>query len=164
MSKRLNLREFQQNLIDRLQAKDMSDERVSTLGVQIAGRNWLVDLKDIGEVLPLPKLISVPFTRPWFLGVANVRGKLYSVADMAAYENSGSASGDINNRVMLVAERFAFNAALLVDRVLGLRDARGWRQSEVDGQIVYQDEQGTHWHRLDVPGLLEQAEFLQIGV
>jgi hypothetical protein len=83
---------------------------------------------------------------------------------MAAYENSGSASGDINNRAMLVSERFAFNAALLVDRVLGLRDARGWRPSELDGQIVYQDERGTHWHRLDVPGLLEQAEFLQIGV
>jgi twitching motility protein PilI len=164
MSKRLNLREFQQNLIDRLQAKDMSEERVSTLGVQIAGRNRLVDLKDIGEVLPLPKLISVPFTKPWLLGVANVRGKLYSVADMAAYENSGVASGDINNRVLLVAERFAFNAALLVDRVLGLRDARGWQQSEVDGQIIYQDEQGTHWNMLDVPGLLEQAEFLQIGV
>lgn len=42
MSNRLNLREFQQNLIDRLQAKDMSDARVSTLGMQIAGRNWLV--------------------------------------------------------------------------------------------------------------------------
>ena len=164
MSKRLNLREFQQNLIDRLQAKDMSEERVSTLGVQIAGRNWLVDLADIGEVLPLPKLIRVPFTKPWFRGVANVRGNLYSVADMAAYEHSGAASGDINNRILLVAERYGFNAALLVDRVLGLRDARRWRQSGVDGQIEYHDEQGTHWHKLDVPGLLEQAEFLQIGV
>jgi twitching motility protein PilI len=164
MSKRLNLREFQQNLIDRLQAKDMSEERVTTLGVQIAGQNWLLELADIGEVLPLPKLIGVPFTKPWFRGVANVRGNLYSVADMAAYQHNGSASGDSNNRVLLVAERYAFNTALLVDRVLGLRDARGWQQSEVDGQIEYRDEQGTHWHKLNVPGLLEQAEFLQIGV
>jgi twitching motility protein PilI len=164
MSKRLNLREFQQNLIDRLQAKDMSEELMSTLGVQIAGRNWLVELADIGEVLPLPKLISVPFTKPWFRGVANVRGNLFSVADMAAYQHNGAASGDSNNRVLLVAERYAFNAALLVERVLGLRDARKWQRSEVDGQIGYHDEQGTHWHMLDVPGLLEQAEFLQIGV
>jgi twitching motility protein PilI len=164
MSKRLNLREFQQNLIDRLQAKDMSVERVSTLGVQIAGRNWLVDMADIGEVLTLPPLTVVPFTKPWFRGVANVRGNLYGVADMATYEHGGAASGDINNRVLLVAERHAFNAALLVDRVLGLRDARRWRQSEVDGQIEYHDEQGAPWHKLDVSGLLEQAEFLQIGV
>jgi len=164
MSKRLNLREFQQNLIDRLQAKDMSEERVTTLGVQIDGGNWLVDLADIGEVLPLPRLISVPFTKPWFCGVANVRGNLYSVTDMAAYQHSGAASGDINNRVLLVAERYAFNAALLVDRVLGLRDARKWQKGETGGQIEYHDEQGNRWLNLDIPGLLEQAEFLQIGV
>lgn len=164
MSKRLNLREFQQNLIDRIQATDMSVERVSTLGVRIDGRNWLVDMADIGEVLPLPPMTVVPFTKPWFRGVANVRGNLYGVADMATYEHSGAASGDVNNRVLLVAERHAFNAALLVDRVLGLRDARRWQQSEVDGQIEYHDEQGIPWHKLDVSGLLEQAEFLQIGV
>ena len=172
MSKRLNLREFQQNLIDRLQVKDLSATRVDTLGVQIAGRNWLVDMVDISEVLPLPALTAVPFTRPWFRGVANVRGNLYSVVDMAAYEHSGTAastgsgqaSGDANNRVLLVAERFAFNVALLVDRVLGLRDARTWSQSEADGRIEYRDEQGASWRKLDVRGLLEQAEFLQIGI
>ncbi|MEO8343897.1 MAG: chemotaxis protein CheW [Gallionella sp.] len=164
MSKRLNLREFQQNLIDRIQAKDMSMERLSALGVQIAGVNWLVEMVDIGEVLALPPLISVPFTKPWFRGVANVRGNLYCVVDMANYAHSGAASGDINNRVLLVAPRHVFNAALLVDRVLGLRDTRGWQQAEVNGQIEYHDEQGTPWHKLDVPGLLEQAEFLQIGI
>jgi len=66
--------------------------------------------------------------------------------------------------VLLVAEKFAFNAALLVDRVLGLHDAKTWDQSEVDGQIEYRDEQGTSWRKLDVKGLLGQAEFLQIGV
>ena len=106
----------------------------------------------------------MPFTKPWFRGVANVRGNLFGVIDMAAYEHSGAASGDINNRILLVAERHAFNVALLVDRVLGSRDARRWLQSEVDGQIEYHDEQGTSWHKLDVSGLLEQAEFLQIGV
>ena len=137
---------------------------------------------DISEVLPLPALTAVPFTKPWFRGVANVRGNLYSVVDMAGYEHSGvvarpstssgqaastgsgQASGDANNRVLLVADRFAFNVALLVDRVLGLRDARTWSQSEVDGQIEYRDEQGATWRKLDVRGLLEQAEFLQIGV
>ena len=180
MSKRLNLREFQQNLIDRLQVSDLSAARVTTLGVEFAGRNWLVDMVDIGEVLPLPRLTPVPFTKPWFRGVANVRGNLYGVVDMAAYEHSGTAastssgqaaptgpaqaSGEAGNRVLLVAERFAFNAALLVDRVLGLHDAKSWSQSEVDGRIEYRDEQGTSWRKLDVKGLLGQSDFLQIGV
>ncbi|MFZ2540606.1 MAG: chemotaxis protein CheW [Gallionella sp.] len=163
MSKRLNLREFQQKLIDRLQATDLA-ARVTTLGVQIAGRNWIVDMMDISEVLPLPAPTAVPFTKPWYRGVSNVRGKLYSVVDMAAYEYSEAASGVANNRVLLVGERFAFNAALLVDRVLGSRDTQAWQQSEVDGQTVYLDEQGAPWRKLDVHSLLGQAEFLQIGV
>lgn len=163
MSKRLNLREFQQNLIDQLQAENLSVARVSTLGVQIAGQNWLVDMVDVGEVLPLPVLTVVPFTKPWFRGVANVRGNLYGVVDVAAFQQSGAVSGDINNRILLVASRYAFNAALLVDNVLGLRDARAWRQTEVNGQVEYQDEQGVTWQKLDVAALLGQDEFLQIG-
>ena len=164
MSKRLNLREFQQNLINQLQAKDLSVERVSTLGVQIANRNWLVEMADIDEIMPLPKLATVPFAKPWFRGVANVRGNLYGVVDMMAYEQSGVATGNSENRAMLVASRFEFNVALLVDRVLGLRDARTWQQTDVGGQVEYHDEQGITWRKLNIESLLEQAEFLQIGV
>jgi twitching motility protein PilI len=163
MAKRLTLREFQQNLIDQLQAENLSAARVSMLGVQIAGQNRLVDMTDVAEVLPLPLLTVVPFTKPWFRGVANVRGNLYGVVDVAAYLKIGAASGDINNRILLVAGRYSFNVALLVENVLGLRDVRTWQQIEVEGQIEYQDEHGILWRKLDVSALLEQAEFLQIG-
>jgi len=164
MSKRLNLREFQQNLIGRLQQTGSSESRVTTLGVQIAGKNWLVDMADIGEVLPVPDLTIVPFTKSWFHGVANIRGNLYSVIDLAGYQHSGTASGDANNRVLLVSERHSFNAALLVDRVLGLRDANNWQTGEFEGQIGYVDESGGHWRKLDLQGLLTQPEFLQAGI
>lgn len=164
MSKRLNLREFQQRLSSRLQEDDAASSRVSTLGLQIAGKNWLVDMNDISEVLPLPPLTPAPLTKPWFRGVANIRGNIYSVVDLAAYQHGGAASGDIHNRVLLVAGRYAFNSALLVDRVLGLRDAKALQQNDVNGKVVYQDEQGKAWRMLDVKALLEQAEFLQIGI
>jgi twitching motility protein PilI len=165
MSKRLNLREFQQELIDRLQVADASEARVSTLGVQIAGRNWLVDMNDITEVLPLPALTVVPFTKPWYRGLVNVRGNLYSVIDMAAYGHLGAATGDIHNRILLVAAKHAVNAALLVDRVLGLRDPRTWRHSEgIAKEIEYFDENGVSWSKLDVHSLVEQAEFMQVGI
>lgn len=164
MAKRLNLCEFQQNLINRIQAKDRADDQVSTLGVQIAGQYWLVDMLNISEVLPMPQLTIVPLCKPWFRGVANVRGNLYCVADMAVYQHKGATVSNIANRVLLVAERHAFNAALLVDRVLGLRDTRSWQQSKVEEHIEYRDEQGALWHKLDVAGLLGQADFLQVGL
>lgn len=164
MAKRLNLREFQQSLSDRMQDKGRASEQLSSLGVQIAGQNWLVDMVDISEVLAPPSLTPVPLCKAWFRGVANVRGNLYCVADMAAYQHQGETTGDVANRVLLVAERHAFNAALLVDRVLGLRDVRDWRQSGVEGQVEYHDEHGVSWRKLDVVGLLEQPDFLQVSV
>jgi len=163
MSKRLNLREFQQNLSNRMQDKSRMGGQLSLLGVQIAGQNWLVAMVDISEVLSLPPLASVPLTRPWFRGVANVRGNLYCVADMAAFFHQGEASGAISNRLLLVAERFGVNAALLVDRVFGLRDTSNWQQDAVQAN-QYIDEQGGSWRMLDVAGLLGQPEFLQIGI
>jgi len=185
MPKQPDLREFQQEVIDRMQTKEHADDQASTLGVQIAGQNWLVDMLDISGVLPLPPPTPVPLTKPWFLGVVNVRGVLYGVTDMAAYQQkgkatssfatsggsgratstgSGRASGTAANRILLVTERHAFNAALLVDRVLGLRNARAWAQDEVQGQIQYRDERGNVWHKLDVAALLAQPDFLQVGV
>jgi len=163
MSRRINLREFQQGLIDRMQSKEHAGEQISTLGVQIAEQNWLVDMHDISGVLPPPPLTAAPLAKPWFLGVINVRGTLYGVTDLAAYQRAGKASGAAANRVMLVAAHHALNAALLVERVLGLRNARLWTKSEIDGQVRYQDEQGNSWRMLDMAGLLGQPDFLQIG-
>ncbi|MBI1906756.1 MAG: chemotaxis protein CheW [Rhodocyclales bacterium] len=163
MSRRINLREFQQDLIDRMQAKGRTGDQISTLGVQIAGQNWVVDMHDLGGIAPLPQLAAAPLAKPWFLGMINVRGALYGVTDLAAYRQQGKASGAAANRVLLVAERHEFNAALLVERVLGLRNARTWERSEAGGEVQYRDEQGNTWNRLDVAGLLGQPEFLQIG-
>lgn len=164
MSKRLNLREFQQNLSNRIHAKNSTAGRISTLGVQIAGQYWLVEMTDISEVLPLPPLTYVPLSKPWLRGVANVRGSLYCIADMAGYLGMEATVHDGANRILLVAERHEFNAALLVERVLGLRDATAWLQSGNEGRPEYRDEQGILWRKLDVVGLLGQPEFLQIGV
>ncbi len=163
MSKRVNLREFQQNLSNRMQDKSRQGDQLSLLGVQIAGQNYLVAMTDISEVLSLPQLTPVPLTRLWFCGVANVRGNLYCVADMAAFLHQGKASGAISNRLLLIAERYAVNAALLVDRVFGLRDTRNWTRDSVQPD-QYFDEQGVAWRKLDVVGLLGQPEFLQIGI
>ncbi len=146
-----------------MQDKDRQGGQLSLLGVQIAGQNWLVEMVDISEVLSLPPLTSVPLTKQWFRGIANVRGNLYCVADMAAFLHQGEASGAVTNRILLTAERYAVNAALLVDRVFGLRDANSWQRDAAQTD-QYIDEQGAVWRKLDVVELLGQPDFLQIGI
>lgn len=159
MAKRTNLREFQQNLSDRMSAGEAEQRQISTLGVLIAGQHWLIDMSEISEVLSPQTIAGVPMSKSWVRGVCNVRGSLYCVTDIAAYLKLGVASGTPDNRMLLVAERYAFNAALLVDKVLGLRDARTWQRSGTEQR----DEQGQVWHRLDIANLLAQTDFLQIG-
>ena len=163
MSKRFDLREFQQQLLNRLQEQKSKSAQVSTLGVQVGQQYWLVDMPDISEVMSLPMLTPVPLTKPWYCGIANVRGNLYSIIDFGLYTGGTPILHEGQSRVLLVGQKFAFNAGLMVSRVLGLRNSKDWKHIEQDGTTLLQDENGQMWRKLDVPVLLEQAEFLQIG-
>jgi twitching motility protein PilI len=163
MSKRFNLREFQQQVLDRLQGQASGVAQISTLGIQIGQEFWLVEMTDISEILPMPVLTSVPLTKPWYCGVANVRGNLYSIVDLKAFLMKESLLRESHNRVLLLGQRYAFNTGLLVSRVLGLRNSSEWQKSESNGETRYQDVSGQLWRKLDIAQLLLQPEFLQIG-
>lgn len=163
MSKRFNLREFQQEVLDKLQAQAASGKQITTLGVQIGAENWLIDMGDIGEVLPPPALTPVPLTQGWFCGVANVRGNLCSVVDLAAFMQLPPTPLEARNRVLLLSPRFGFNTGLLVSQVLGLRDTQTWQFHTNSDRAFYQDETGGVWHKLDIQLLINQPEFLQIN-
>ena len=164
MSKRFNLREFQQGLLDRMQVQAESGTQVATLGIMIGQDSWLVDMADISEVLSVPNLTPVPLTKPWYRGVANVRGNIFSITDLGAYLDYGQTAQDAQSRVLLIGQKFNFNTGLLVSKVLGLRNATEWLRSEENDVVSYQDDTGRQWHKLDIRSLLQQPEFIQIGV
>src|SRR5438270_8083906 len=82
---KLDLRAFQQELATRLAAKTTAQVEQSRLGLACAGQQWLIRLADAGEVIAVPSVATVPLTRPWFLGVANIRGNLYTVIDFGGF-------------------------------------------------------------------------------
>lgn len=164
MAKRFSLREFQQKIIDRIQQKEVAGDRISTLGIQVGEDYWLVEMQEISEVLPISDITPVHLTQPWYRGIANVRGNLYSIADLAAFMGQGETPNGLQTRILLVSPKFACNAGLIVGRVLGLRDARNWKHEVQDGETRYQDEQKQVWRKLEVAQLLLQPDFLQIGI
>jgi twitching motility protein PilI len=164
MSKRFNLREFQQGLLDRMQLQAESGTQVATLGIVVGQDNWLVEMSDISEVLAVPELTTVPLTKPWYCGVANVRGNIYSITDLGAYMDYGQTAHDVQSRVLLIGQKYNFNTGLLVSKVLGLRNSTEWQSSEEDGVEFYLDSSGQQWRKLDIRQLLQQPEFIQIGV
>ena len=181
MANKVSLRQFQQDLAQRLSSAKDEPASAARLGVQCGNAYWLIDLADAGEIVPVPELTPVPLTRPWFLGMANIRGSLFSVADFSAFSGGAPTPRGAENRLVLAGSRFGINAALLVSRMLGLRNplqfeaasggtmaawaGRQWQESGRD------TEQGggrsaaeRTWRELKVEHLVEDADFLNVGV
>jgi twitching motility protein PilI len=172
MARKTSLREFQQAVAQRLRDLSASRSLASKLGFQVGDQNWLVSLTDVSEVIPVPAIMPVPMTEPWFRGVANVRGKLYSISDLSRFQGGLDTSSGIERRVILAAERIIEGSGLMVSRMLGLRNPDQFTAEplqEVDAQHPWirarlRDPSGTLWLDMDLTKLATSQRFLEVGV
>lgn len=170
MAKRISLREFQESLARRLSSAQRGETRHALLGIASGADFWLLDLTDSGEVVPLTALTAVPLTKPWFAGIANVRGTLYSVVDFSAFRGGEPTRRNANARLLLVGARHGINSALLVDRTLGLRNLDdlepvvGTETKAAWAGESRQDVQGHKWTQLMLRELFADPSFLDIGL
>ena len=166
-----SLREYQIALSERLQNAGAGAHVASKLGLQVGQEAWLVDLQEAAELIPPPDVSAVPLARPWFKGVANVRGNLYSVTDFSAFLGGEPAGGGEQARLLLLNERFRSGAALLVERSLGLRDPKAFEPQVEAGspqppfvRAVFADAEGRLWKELDVAALIQHPAFLEASL
>lgn len=169
MSKRVSLKQFQQDLSDRLQIATSQSSANSRLAVRIAEQNWLVDLSHISEVITPSTIAPVPLTQPWFLGVTNIRGKLFSVVDLANFKGANATTRNAENRLLIVHPQFTSNSALLVEQALGLRNIDKMQlQTNVSLPALatqsHIDDDGKIWLSLDVEALVTSNEFLTVSL
>jgi twitching motility protein PilI len=169
MAKRISLRDYQEGVMARLKNVAATAQVDARLGVKIGGENWLLDLSDVAEVMPLPAISSVPLVHSWFKGVANVRGNLVSVSDLAAFMGLGSLAATPAARLLLIHSRHILHSAILVDRMLGLKHLADLKpdpalsHQSVWALDAYRDAAGVSWRSLDIKALVSQPAFLQTG-
>ena len=185
MAKRISLREFQQGLSERLVSARRGEGAQALLGIESGsddlpgGSHWLIDLADSGEVTPLPPLTPAPLTRPWFAGIANIRGVLYGVVDFSAWRGGAPTPCNAQSRLLLVGARHGVNSALLVRRALGLRPqlqmhaaaetkapagAHGADETAPWLGGRFKDAQDQIWTQLRIPALLSDPSYLDIAL
>ncbi|MDR2788711.1 MAG: chemotaxis protein CheW [Candidatus Accumulibacter sp.] len=169
MARKSNLREFQAHLAARLTGT--GDQRAAgLLGFQSGTDHWLIALPDSGEIIPLPPLAGVPLTKPWFVGIANIRGNLYAVSDFSAFRRKEATARNADSRLLLIGTRHGNNAALLVTRILGLRNiddltpAAGDPEAPPWANDAYTDREGYRWRMLNVQHLFFDDTFMDIGI
>jgi twitching motility protein PilI len=169
--RRTQLREFQAQLVQRMHAaKSGADAHVNQLGIQIGSLRALISLAQAGEIVPLNAITPVPLTQDWYLGVANIRGNLVSVADLARFNGGPLTAIDKDTRILAFGPSLNFNAGLLVSRVLGLRSMAQLSPAEsaepgaawCSATLV--DHEGQHWQQLDLEQAVRDPRFLQIGI
>lgn len=164
-----SLQELQKRLAQRLLAARTDNAQAAQwLAVQAGGRHYLIPLAQAGEIYPWQGVQPVPYAQAWFLGVANVRGSLLGVIDLPALlghpvERTQQSLQDTS--LLVINPALQVNAALVVDRLLGLRNADNLQPctaTENPGQC-YQDGQGQIWQELSLQALVQSAEFLRVS-
>lgn len=168
MAKQISLREFQQGLAQRLREAQAETEPTSRLGVQTGNRFWLLKLDEAGEMLPLPEISSVPLTKPWYLGMANIRGVLASAVDFAAFMGGEPTVRTPECRLLLIADRFQSFSGLVISRMHGLKNVQVMQATEQPADrawigTAYRDSDGRLWRELDMAALVRHDDFLHVA-
>ena len=180
MANRDALRELQSRLAARLQAAQAEGPSIAWLAVHAGAGRYLMPLAQSGEIFPWAPMQPVPYTRPWFWGVANLRGSLSGVIDLAAFlAEAWSAAPVLRPRselaladcsLLALNAALDVNVALVVDRLAGLRSPDAFVSSSPPSEgapgyfgSLYTDAQGEVWQEIQLLSLSQSAQFLSIS-
>jgi twitching motility protein PilI len=91
------------------------------IGFRVGDRLFASGIDEVNELLVMQALTTVPGTRPWLLGIANVRGNLVPVIDLGRFLFEQRTHPGPRSRVLLVRQHGG-SVGLLVDEVIGQRN------------------------------------------
>lgn len=92
----------------------------SGIGFVLFGRRFVAPMGEITEMLDTPHHTQLPGVQGWIRGLANVRGRLLPLTDLAAFLG-GRLEAPRRNRRVLVIENNDIYSGLMVDGVLGMQ-------------------------------------------
>lgn len=142
--------------------------RWSGIGFSLLGLRFVAPLGQIAEMLEVPATTRLPGVQPWILGLANVRGKLLPMCDLAMFLGGRLSPHKKSHRV-LVVDQGKFFCGLIVDQAFGMQhftsevymdeveDAPESVKPVTNG--AYRDAAGNQWAVMHIPALLADPRF-----
>ena len=171
MANKQALRDLQSRLAERLQAARTQTRGQSWLAIESNGRGFLLPLREAGEIFALAPILAVPYCHRWFLGVANLRGHLHGVVDLAGFlgVKRAEVSREQQSRLVGFNQALDLNCVLMVDRLSGLRSDEDLTVQPHDGNArpafagaQLRDASGRVWQELVLSELVKDEAFLKI--
>lgn len=174
MANKEALRELQNRLAARMQAVRTEQPGKTWLAVDCAGQGLLFPLQQAGEIFDVTTVVPVPHTQQWMMGVANLRGGLYAVIDLAGFlglrERAPEGAAREQGHLVALNVALGMNCALLVDRLEGLRhaadlvpDDTGAAERPAFAASRWTDAGGKVWQEIGLADLAGQQQFLGIA-
>lgn len=141
------------------------------IGFMLAGQSYVANMAEVVEILQPPRVTRVPGVKNWVMGIANVRGRMVSVMDLAGLLNLPVKTGWRSQRV-LVIEQNDHLVGLLVDAVLGMQTFPVDREAPVtdlpESLVRFVERgfgrDGRVWPVLQLSEITQSPEFLHIAV
>jgi twitching motility protein PilI len=165
------LRDFSAQLAQRLNDAPAHETPNARLGVRVGSRSFLLQMTSVGEIVPLAEIARVPWTRSWFRGLANVRGRLVGVYDLPHLSGGEPMNAEQALQLLVLGDSLKVNAALLITRAFGLRNLKDLAAlpAAADGTPLWEgarfrDADGTTLTELNLAQLLADERFSSIGV
>ncbi len=116
----------------------------------------------------------MPLTQPWFLGLANIRGNLYSVVDFAGFIGREAViphgTGGQSRLILFGPRAGDLRVGIVVQSVLGLRNVAELAPTSPDADAPawygqrWIDAEGGAWQEIDLARLVEDPAFLRVGL
>jgi len=109
------------------QSREIAEQQLLNSGLfqyvrfRVADSYLMVKVNAISEILPLPAVTQVPFTKPWVVGVSNIRGDVIPISDFSQYLFQRTTEKNKKNKLIILKGK-GFSTAILVDEVMGMTD------------------------------------------
>ena len=153
-------------------SNDNEVNRWSGIAFEMMGQYFVAPLGEVSEVIYPPKYTPVPNTQPWVVGLANIRGRLLSVSDLAQYMSGHRSQYSPTQKVLCINYNDQY-VGLVVDQVLGIQHFNKKSffsdQSELDSNLkeycqghFYQHNQ--RWHVFLFSRLLQNPKYMNASI
>ncbi|MCW8825659.1 MAG: chemotaxis protein CheW [Gammaproteobacteria bacterium] len=141
------------------------------LGFRIGSVSLITPLEQVSEILTEVQLTEIPGVKDWVKGIANVRGNLLPIIDLAGLLTGNTGILSSRSRI-IVSQHMGMSAGMVVDEILGLRSffvedfsTKHAIDNEQIAQFVsgsYQ-QHGQQWPVIDFQGIIEYPAFKQVA-
>lgn len=139
------------------------------IGFQLCGRRFVAPMSEVVEMLEVPTFTNLPGVREWVRGLANVRGSLLPIMDLAQFFGERLSGVRRSQRVLVVGSGDSMSG-LLVDAIYGMQhfpaDSYQAALEDVGNEAFlpylsggFVGDDGQEWIAMSLQAVVSSAQF-----